>query len=165
MQMRFAALAAGLFVASLTFDTAQALPPVEAFGALPFIAQPQLSPDGKPAAAIYTVNSPDAPQVFASTNWTVVSATWVKNDRVLLFTKASKTIPFGENPDLYTWYRAISVQVGGSDWVQLFDRLNGSVSMNSSTAVIVDKVPGDPDIILMPLWTRPITPPSPSEIQ
>ena len=166
MQMRFAALAAGLFVASLTFDTAQALPPVEAFGALPFIAQPQLSPDGKhfaaiqdldgkPAAAIYTVNSPDAPQVFASTNWTVVSATWVKNDRVLLFTKASKTIPFGENPDLYTWYRAISVQVGGSDWVQLFDRLNGSVSMNSSTAVIVDKVPGDPDIILMPLWTRP----------
>ncbi|HEX4301528.1 MAG TPA: S9 family peptidase [Rhizomicrobium sp.] len=165
MQLRWAVFAAGM-LAAVQPAAAQTLPPVEAFGDLPFISQPQLSPDGKhfagiqsldgkPAAVVYTVNSPDPPQVFASDNWLVHSVHWVKNDRVVMFTKTSQAIPFGSNPDLHTWYRAISLQVGGTDWVQLFDRRNESVSMNSSTADIVDKMPDDPNSILMPLWTRP----------
>jgi dipeptidyl aminopeptidase/acylaminoacyl peptidase len=145
---------------------AQALPPVTAFGRLPFVTDVQLSPDGKhfagiqslggkPAAVIYAIDSTAEPQVFASDNWTVASVRWVKNDRVVMFTKTSKTIPFGEDPNLYTWYRALSLQVGSADWVQLFGRNNDSTSANSSTAVIVDKDIADPDTIYMPLWTRP----------
>ena len=145
---------------------AQTLPPVEAFGRLPFVSQVQLSPDGKhfagiqslngkPAAVIYAVDSNADPQVFASDNWTVASVHWVKNDRVVMFTKTSKPIPFGEDPNLYTWYRAISLEVGGTDWTQLFGRNNDSVIANSSTAVIVDKDIADSDSIYMPLWTRP----------
>ncbi len=155
------------FVAALLCASgAYAQPPVEAFGMLPFLNQPQLSPDGKhfagiqdldgkPAAVIYTVNSPDPPQVFASDNWLVSYVTWVKNDRLVMFTKTGHEVPLGGDPELYTWYRALSLQVGGSDWTQLFGRTNDSVGLNSSTAVIVDKDIADPDVVLMPLWTRP----------
>jgi dipeptidyl aminopeptidase/acylaminoacyl peptidase len=164
--MKMRSIAFATVVLAATGAQAQTLPAVAAFGSLPFLSQPQLSPDGKhfagiqaldgqPAAVIYTVNSPNPPQVFASTEWIVASLHWVKNDRLVMFTKASKQIPFGNNPDLYTWYRALSLQVDSPDWVQLFNRTNDSVGVNSSTAIIVDKNIGDPDTILMPLWTRP----------
>ncbi len=162
----YGAAFAAAFVFLATHVAAQTLPPVEAFGALPFISQPQLSPDGKhfagiqsldgkPAAVIYTVNSSDPPQVFGSSNWIVASVTWAKNDRVVMFTKTSKPIPFGFDPELYTWYRALSLEVGGANWVQLFGTNSDSEAANSSTAVVVDKNLSDPDTILMPLWTRP----------
>ncbi|HXC55895.1 MAG TPA: S9 family peptidase [Rhizomicrobium sp.] len=144
---------------------AQALPPVEAFGQLPFLSQPQLSPDGKhfaglqsldgkPAAVIYTVNSPDPPQVFASTDWIITDVRWAKNDRLAMFTKTIRAYPLGADPELYTWYRVLSLEVGGSNWVQLFGNNIDSNAVNLGTG-IVDSDLGDPNIVLMPLWTRP----------
>lgn len=164
MRVFAAVLAAVLICAGAT--SAYALPPVAAFGSLPFLAQPQLSPDGKhfagiqdldgkPAAVIYTVGSSDPPQVFASDNWLVSHVTWAKNDRLIMFTKTVHEVPLGGDAELYTWYRALSLQVGGSDWTQLFGRNNDSVGLNSSTAQIVDKDLADPDNVLIPLWTRP----------
>ena len=166
--MRSIGTAAGIVCLLLGTGAAQALPPVEAFGELPFMSQPQLAPDGqhfaaiqsldgKPAAVIYTINAPAGtqPQVFASTDWLVASIEWVKSDRLVMFTKTSRGVPFGSDPDLHTYYRTISLQVGGTDWVQLFGRNNDSAVVNSSTAGIVDKSLGDPDSIYIPLWTHP----------
>ncbi len=63
----FGVVLAGALVCAGTTG-ASARPPVEAFGSLPFLSQPQLSPDGKhfagiqeldgkPAAVIYTVGA------------------------------------------------------------------------------------------------------------
>lgn len=160
-----AAVAAACMWGLASGAAAQALPPVEAFGDLPFLSQPQLSPDGKhfagiqsldgkPAAVIYTIGQPGPPQVFASSNWIVSHVTWAKNDRLIMFTKTVRSLPLGYNPDLYTWYRALSLEVGTQNWVQLFDRNNDSVGMNTSTALVLDKFMDNPDSILMPLWTR-----------
>ena len=161
--MRFygAVLAAALVCAT----GAYAQPPVEAFGALPFLAQPQLSPDGKhfagiqdldgkPAAVIYTVGAAGPPQVFASDNWLVDTVRWAKNDRLIMFTKTIRAVPLGADPELYTWHRALSLEVGGTGWTQLFGNNNDSVGINFG-AGIVDRNINDPNTILMPLWTRP----------
>jgi len=149
---------------------AQSLPPVQAFGALPFLSDPQLSPDGmhfaaiqsmdgQPVAVIYPVRAPagTAPQVFASQNWLINGLYWVKNDRLVMLTKTSRGIPLNEsmlgNPDRYTWYRALSIQVGSPDWIQLFDK-NRSASVSTGTTV-VDADLDDPRAIYMPLWTIP----------
>jgi dipeptidyl aminopeptidase/acylaminoacyl peptidase len=146
---------------------AAAQPPVEAFGGLPFISQPQLSPDGKhfaalqaldgkPAAVIYQVNAPagTAPQVFASQEWPIVAVHWVKNDRVVMFTR-----PAGDSPIARSWggsqnfYRVLSLDVSGSgQWVQLFNNFNEQ-DRNSSTADIVDTDLNDQDVVFIPQWS------------
>ncbi|MBS0472341.1 MAG: S9 family peptidase [Proteobacteria bacterium] len=160
-------ICAGAVIAAALFITpSYALPPVEAFGNLPFIAQARLSPDGKhfaaiqdldgkPAAVIYTVGAGGPPQVFGSSNWLISTVDWLKNDRLMIRTKTGSHIPLGRNPDLYTWYRALTVEVGTNNWTQLFDRNNDSVGINTSTGVVVDRMPDDANYVLMPLWTRP----------
>jgi dipeptidyl aminopeptidase/acylaminoacyl peptidase len=158
---------AGMALAAMLWSAPSfAQPPAEAFGNLPFIDQPQLSPDGKhfvaiqdldgkPAAVIYTVNAGGTPQVFASSDWTIARVRWLKNDRVEVLTTTGSRVPLGSNPERYTWYRALSVEVGTNAWTQLFDRNNDSVGLNSNTGVLVDRIPDDPNYVLIPLWTRP----------
>ena len=147
---------------------AQALPPVEAFGQLPFISDTELSPDGKyfagvqsldgkPVAVIYKVSSSDAPQVFGSPEGSLVTGIeWAKNDRLLIFYKSALNTIGGQKSSRYlplaTWYRTISVDVAGTDPVELFEHTR-SMSANYAASRIQDKVPDDPDSILMPLWT------------
>ena len=162
MRVIGAVVAAVLACAGAT--DAYALPPVEAFGSLPFLTQPQLSPDGKhfagiqeldgkPAAVIYTVNSTAPAQVFAAQeHWVVTRVIWAKNDRLVMVTKSGISLGAG---DLRTEYRALSLDVGGSEWAPLFGK-NAYVSVNSSSAIIADKNLGDPNTILMPLWTHSV---------
>jgi dipeptidyl aminopeptidase/acylaminoacyl peptidase len=147
---------------------AAAQPPVEAFGGLPFISQPQLSPDGKhfaalqaldgkPAAVIYQVNAPagTTPQVFASQEWPIVGITWVKNDRVIVLAKTGRAIPLEGQADLLTFARAVTLDVGGSgDSAELFSNIK-ALGRNTEVGQIVDRDLDDPDTIYMPLWALP----------
>lgn len=149
---------------------AQALPPVEAFGQLPFIAQTELSPDGryfagiqsldgKPVAVIYTVSSSAAPQVFGSPEGSLVAGIeWAKNDRLLIFYKSGLNVLGGptstHHMPINTWYRTVSVDVTGTDSVELFHNVS-SAENNYAITRIQDKLLDDPESILMPLWTRP----------
>ncbi|MEJ0042065.1 MAG: hypothetical protein WDM81_07535 [Rhizomicrobium sp.] len=147
---------------------AGAQPPIEAFADLPFLTQPQLSPDGrhfaaiqaldgKPAAAIYQINAPagSSPQVFASSDWPIMRIDWVKNDRLVVVAKAGKVPPLAGRSDLYTFTRAMTLEVGGKgDAAELFNNVK-SLGRNTGTGYIVDKNLDDPDAILMPLWTLP----------
>jgi dipeptidyl aminopeptidase/acylaminoacyl peptidase len=161
-RMRIAACAAA---ASACIGLAAAQPPVEAFASLPFISQPQLSPDGahfaamqsldgKPAAVIYTVNAPAGtrPQVFASQDWPIVWISWLKNDRLLMMTKSSRTIPLQGTSDLYTFTRPLVLAVGSGEYVQLFGN-TPSMTRNIGSVDLVDKSLSDSDTVLMPLWT------------
>src|SRR5690348_9509401 len=159
-----------LFLAASDSAIAQAppvRPPLEAFGSLPFITQPRLSPDGKhfaaiqslsgkPAAVIYEVNAPAGtqPHVFQDVKWIVSGVEWAKNDRLIMFTRTNHFVPLRGNPELYAWYRALSLSTGEEAPVQLFNN-SDSVWMNGTTGYIVDKDISDPDSIYLPLWTRP----------
>jgi dipeptidyl aminopeptidase/acylaminoacyl peptidase len=161
MTIHRAALAAVLAVAASAAN-AQSLPPVEAFGRLPFITDVQISPDGKhfagiqemngqPVATIYTLNSAVPPQIFGAQQGSIVAGiTWAKNDRLIVYYKAAQRT-FAGDYGLSTWYRTISVDVGGEKWTELMSNVH-SLNSNLSTGAIVDKNLGDPDKILMPLW-------------
>jgi dipeptidyl aminopeptidase/acylaminoacyl peptidase len=160
----YSAAFAAAFVFLSTHAAAQTLPPVEAFGSLPFISQPQLSPDGKhfaamqvmdglPVAAIYTVNSNAPPQVFGAQEDAVVAGiSWAKNDRLVIYYKTAK-YAFGFYHELLTFYRTVAVDADGRNWAELLGK-NHSVVSNISTGVIADKNLSDPNTILMPLWTQ-----------
>src|SRR5690348_4064723 len=89
--------AMALAVMMLAPPAAAGQPPVEAFGTLPVLSRPQLSPDGhhvaviqpvdgRPAAIVYPVNLPGAkPVLIPSSTWFIQSLQWAKNDRLLLF--------------------------------------------------------------------------------
>ena len=159
---RTALAAAFVLAASLGAASAQSLPPVEAFGRLPFVTDVQISPDGKhfagiqekdgqPVAVIYTIDSPDPPQAFGAQDGAVVAGiTWAKNDRLIVYYKAARQIFAGER-GLSTLFRSVSVDVGGQKWSQLMSNIR-SQNFNFAIGAIVDKNLDDPDSILMPLW-------------
>ena len=148
--------------------SAAAQPSVEDFANLPFLSQPQLSPDGqhfaaiqaldgKPAAVIYQVNATagSSPQVFASPDWPIVRIAWVKNDRVIVIAKSGKAPPLEGESELYTFARSMTLDVSGKgDSAELFNNVK-SLGRNTGTGTVVDKDLDDPDTITMPLWTLP----------
>src|SRR5215472_15595410 len=105
------------------------LPPVEAFGSLPALSDPQLSPDGKhlaviqavngrPAAVIYAMDAPaERPTLIPSSDWLIQSLQWAKNDRLLFF--LGKNLKIGSGP-LYGFSRTVAVAADGSRPVVLF---------------------------------------------
>jgi len=161
-----AALAALAFACAA--GNAAAQPPVEAFASLPFLSQPQLSPDGrhfaalqaldgKPAAVIYQVNATAgaAPQVFASPDWPIVRIGWVKNDSVIVIAKSGKAPPLEGESELYTFVRSMTLNVDGSgNTAELFNNVK-SLGRNFGASDVVDKDLENPDTITMPLWTLP----------
>jgi hypothetical protein len=83
---------------------AQSHPPAEAFGSLPVMSDPRLSPDGQhlavvqsvdgiPAAVIYRVNAPAGTKAvpIPSGKWIIDGVRWAKNDRLLLIVKQNTT--------------------------------------------------------------------------
>jgi dipeptidyl aminopeptidase/acylaminoacyl peptidase len=163
--MKFTCIAAFAAAASVCVGLAAAQPPVEAFASLPFISEPQLSPDGahfaalqsldgKPAAVIYTVNAPagTTPQVFASDNAPIVAVDWLKNDRLLMMVKSSRVVPLQGTSDIVTFTRPLSLAVGDGGYVDLFSD-TPSMSRNLGSVDLVDKDLDDPNTVLMPLWT------------
>jgi dipeptidyl aminopeptidase/acylaminoacyl peptidase len=136
---------------------ASANPPVEAFGSLPFITNPILSPDGKyfaaiqpldgrPAAVIYQVNAPagSVPSVLSSKEWIVEGISWVKPGQLVVKTKSE----LGK----YTWHRAIAINAVTGAAAELLANTH-SIDFNIGTIAIADKDLDDPDLIYMPMWT------------
>ena len=149
-------------------QTTRPLPPVEAFGQLPFITNAEIAPDGnhfaaiqsvagRPAAVIYQVNAPagSAPHVYGSSKWIVSNVQWMKNDRLLIVTKTSFHVSGDPTFTLRSLYRGMSVGVGDEDPVELFSNpdLFQSVAYNVYPLDVTDKNLDDPDAIFMPLWT------------
>jgi dipeptidyl aminopeptidase/acylaminoacyl peptidase len=166
-----AALAAFLAcLSSAQAQTGRPLPPVAAFGQLPFITNPELAPDGKhfaaiqavdgrPAAAIYQVNAPagSRPHVYGSTKWIVTYVKWIKNDRLVVVTKTSFHLAGDPSFLLRGLYRGVAVGVGDEDPVELFSNpaLAQSVAYNVFPLAVSDIDLDDPDAVYMPLWTIP----------
>lgn len=139
-----------------------AQPPVEAFGSLPFMEAPQISPDGKhfaaiqslsgrPAVVIYMVNAgpDDKPYVIAPADWIIAGLKWLKNDRLVVLIKVNQKVNDDRNL-MHTWYRAVSVDITGkSDILLLKDTVD--FNYNTNTAYILDRDLGDPDEIFMSL--------------
>jgi dipeptidyl aminopeptidase/acylaminoacyl peptidase len=153
----FAALAA------LSSFQASAKPPTSAFGNLPFMSDPQLSPDGKhfavlqsvggrPVAVIYAVDAPpDAkPTVVSASDWIVDGLAWAKNDRLVVIIKVSKRVGDTDNL-MHSWLRAVSVGLDGGDAVMLM-KDNVDLNLNINAARIVDMDLDDPDHVYMQLF-------------
>ena len=101
-------------------------PPPEAFGRLPAISAPRLSPDGqhfsmiqpldgRPAVAIYQVNAPAGarPAVLTDTNGTIFDAAWGKNDRVIVYDKLNTKAVYDNK--IREWTRAYSTDLTATD--------------------------------------------------
>jgi dipeptidyl aminopeptidase/acylaminoacyl peptidase len=138
-------------------------PPVEAFGTLPAISDPRLSPDGrylaavqtvdgKPVAVIYQINAPAGtkPAFVASPDGIIIRVEWAKNDRLVILEKSNMRVHMDV---LRTWWRAMSVDPSGKNAVKLFSG-DTSLWFNVSAAAISDIDLDDPDHIFMPIFKR-----------
>ena len=156
-------------------------PTAEAFGQIPAISDPQLSPDGKyfvtieslrgyPAALIYhlgeAVGTSTNPIVIPSTDWIIERVGWTKNDRVLVYFKKYDKARYNTQVDTWetvrtrvlenaaadTWRRLRSFSVDGKTAETLMrDRLNLAVNYDGTR--IVDLDPDDPENVLAELYT------------
>lgn len=149
-----AALVAAFFMLALS-GPASANPPIEAFGNLPAISPPSLSPDGKhfatiqqvngrPAAVIYAVNAPGVkPTIVPSENAVINGVTWVNNQRLIVTVKLAKTNYAGQ----YTAVRAFLVNADGSD-VKLLGRHEADYyKINYSGGAILDLDADNPNYV------------------
>ena len=158
--LKFAACVFALTWAGAAF--AEGHPPVEAFGNLPDIVQPKISPDGKhfaaiqavngrPAAVIYEVGAPPGtkPTILPASDAVVESIDWVKNDRLVIRLKTNERVVHDNR--LRTWMRTVSVKPDGTGTVLL---LKDFIFLRNNTedSYIVDKDLDDPDTIYMPLF-------------
>ena len=148
------AVSAIAFAASgASAESARPLPPVEAFGRLPFFADPHLSPDGKylaaiqdlngrPAVAIYQMNTANVgePEIIPDDgHWIASAISWAKNDRLIIFFKEGKQVWSEE-----TMFGAIAISPGnGGKPIAL-----GYYGIGA----VLDKDLADPDFIFMPAW-------------
>jgi dipeptidyl aminopeptidase/acylaminoacyl peptidase len=162
-------LRVAIALAACLFSTASlAGPSVEAFGQLPLISHPHLSPDGKrfaaiqsldgkPTVAIYTVGAAAGtlPFVVPAEDGVIEDAVWAKNDRLIITLKKSQK-QFLDNR-MRTWVRAVSVAADGSD-PRVLLRDNVTFDSNTFTGVIADTYLDDPTYIYVPLFVGRIQP-------
>ena len=159
--LRAAALAAGLILSPGFAQTAPVLPPVEAFGQLPDVSEPQLSPDGKhfalvralagqPIAVILDLSGAPGvkPGMVRVEGGFLADLQWAKNDRLILFTKQSHTANFDR---LRTWAHTVAVDVDGTNLKLLMHNMP-SFGNNVGTAHILDVAVDDPNYVYMGLY-------------
>lgn len=155
-----AALIASIFAGGAA---AQSRPPVEAFGQLPALSDPCISPDGKylafiqayngqPVAAIYAIDAPPetAPARVKDATGVVAFIQWVKNDRLAVGIKGG--MKAGDENTVYTWKREITVNPYGGD-VAILNENQSTFRFNVDNWGVIDIDLGDPDRIFMPLFT------------
>ena len=141
---------------------AQTRPPAEAFGQLPVISQPQLSPDGKhlaavkpykgrPAAYIFELGAPDAkPVIIPYADGLIDGVTWKNNNRLLI--KIKMDMKSGDDFRVNAWFRTVAVDTAGENPAIMFAR-SASKDKNYSASEIADIDLDDPDHVYMPLWS------------
>jgi len=162
--MRIIGFAAGVAVSFLVGSSAEAAPPVEAFGSLPAMSHPHLSPDGKHLAAIEPVNGhPDIlvfevgnpaakPQAFTGVNWFPIDVKWVNNDRVMGFLKIERMVNERTGRQVREYVRAVSISISGKGEPVLMMNNKRLVDINNGTAQVVGLDPQDPNSIFMEAW-------------
>ena len=150
---KIGALAGALAIAT---SHAAAVPPVEAFGNLPLVSQPKLSPDGKhiamiqpldgrPAVVIYTVGAPPGtrPAGVKDSSGVIQSAEWANNDRLLVFTLVNRK----KTGDAESAYGVLSVDASGGNQVVL---LQDSSILRGTATEVSDLDLDDPGHVFMP---------------
>jgi dipeptidyl aminopeptidase/acylaminoacyl peptidase len=137
-------------------------PPVEAFGTLPGVSAPALSPDGKhlatiqvyngrPVALIHTLDPLGVPPVaIPYEDGFIVSVRWANNDRLLVVVNVNQKF-YGDS--VKPWFRTISINTTGTNAVVMFANMDRARNDNYSTAEITDIDTDDPDHVYMPLYT------------
>ncbi len=143
---------------------AQTLQPAEAFGQLPVVTQPRLSPDGNHiamlqpfqgrliAVVIQSHPEPGAKPAFISGGDGILAKIiWAKNDRIILIVKKSMTARYDDR--IRTWARAIAVGIDGQNAAILLKNIP-TIGNNTSTDSIIDVDLDDPDNILMALYDQ-----------
>ena len=140
----------------------QSHPPAEAFGQLPALTQPELSPDGKhlaavqshkgrPAAVIYDLDTKPtpAPLVLPYKDGIIEGVNWANNDRLLI--TINMNVIGDYDLKVNAWFRTLSVDVHGQNAVLLFAN-SASRNFNYSASGLVDVDLDDPDHVFMSLW-------------
>jgi dipeptidyl aminopeptidase/acylaminoacyl peptidase len=145
-------------------QTPSGYPPVEAFGTLPEVSEPSLSPDGKhlatinvyqgrPIAVIHTLEPTGVKPVgLPYAEGFIVGVKWANNDRLLITVNLNKRV-WGDN--MNPWFRTVSVDSKGQNGVTLFSNKGDTRNMNYSASEISDLAPEDPDHVYMPLFDDP----------
>ncbi len=142
--------------------SAQTHPPAEAFGQLPVISQPELSPDGKHLAAIKAYNGRSAafiyelgvpgakPIVIPYTDGSIAAVTWKNDNRLLITIKMDEKA--GDDTRVNAWFRTVAIGTAGQNPAVMF-RSSKSKDINYSASEIADIDMDDSDHIYMPLWS------------
>ncbi|MBU6299567.1 MAG: S9 family peptidase [Alphaproteobacteria bacterium] len=137
-------------------------PPVEAFGSLPMISQPRLSPDGthlaalqsykgRPAVVIYDLGAPRGtmPAILTDDTHIIVGIHWASNDRLLANIYDAASYDFGAKA--MPFVRTFSVDTKAQNPVLLLKN-SAWIDRNNSSAAVADYDLSDPDQVIMPLW-------------
>jgi dipeptidyl aminopeptidase/acylaminoacyl peptidase len=157
-----ACAAAGFFFAgTAAAQTPVNHPPVEAFGNLPGMLQPSISPDGKhvatiqpyngrPVARIFTLDPPGTPPVtMPMEDGFIKSVQWASNDRLLIEVNVNQDV-FHEG--VVSWYRLFSCDAQGKNFAMMFADRKKSRDVNNNAAIVSDLAVEDPNYIYMPLF-------------
>jgi dipeptidyl aminopeptidase/acylaminoacyl peptidase len=137
-------------------------PPVEAFGGLPEVSRPSLSPDGKhialvqpykgrPVAVIRSLEGiGEAPFALPYDNGFIVGVFWANNDRLLVTVNLNKQV--WSDTGLKPWYRTIAIGRRGETPTVLFSNMTEARDRNYSASAITGLSAEDPNVIYMPLF-------------
>ncbi len=143
-------------------DEMQSRPPVEAFGSLPMLSQPRLSPDGKhlavlqsykgrPTVVIYDFTAPPGamPAILVDTTHIIVDIHWASNDRLLVAVYDPASPEFGAK--VIPYVRTFSVDTKAQNLVLLLKN-SAWISRNNASSAVADLDLDDPDHVIMPLY-------------
>ena len=149
-------------LAAAAAQTTPALPPPEAFAALPALSGPALSPDGKrlaliqvrgglPVVTLWTLDAPTMPpMIIPAQEGFIDSVRWANNHRILVTVNSNAKF-YGDN--VSPWYRTVSIDPDTQKSVVLFSNLQNERDINYSASHIVDLALNEPDDIYMPLYS------------
>jgi dipeptidyl aminopeptidase/acylaminoacyl peptidase len=138
------------------------LPPVDAFGTLPTISDPAISPDGKylaliqvlkgrPVATIRTLDAlSSAPVVIPYEEGFIDEVRWANDHRLLVRVNLNARV-LGDNVN--PWHRTIAIDPDAKNPAVLFSNMQKARDDNYFASKIVDLAPDDPDHIYMPLYS------------
>jgi dipeptidyl aminopeptidase/acylaminoacyl peptidase len=140
------------------------LPPVEAFGSLPVLSRPKLSPDGlhlatiqslrgRPTLLVYQLNAPPGtkPTIVPSSDWLIADFAWAKNDRLIVTLKQSAKAAGDDR--VRTWVRAVAIDTDGNNFAVLMENQR-TLDNNPYGADLVDIDLDDPDNVFMSLFVE-----------
>lgn len=134
-------------------------PPVQAFGQLPMISLPAISPNGryfaylqdsgtKTVVGIYDLVGGGSPAGFSTGGALVTSLRWANDERLLVAVKMTQELRGDDR--LRDWRRLISVNPKGQDAILVFDSQGPiiTVGLTHIAGLAID----DRDHVYMPRW-------------